>query len=258
MLSYFDFSVAIFLSFLRPLGVFLILPVFNSSNLGGATIRNALCLVLALPIAPGFVASNILDSLTVFEFISICIEEILLGLLYGVVASIPFWAIDGAGYLIDTIGGTEVSSLFNPSLGTQSSLLGNFFSKALILLFFTSGGWHALSGALYQSYRDIPMGSILNLTAPTLVAFINLAKMPLQLAVRFALPAILVMLVIDISFGLINRAVHQMDVFFLAMPVKSVASALIISVTLAFGFQLYIDQFIRLGSVIKQISLLMR
>ncbi|MFL9989176.1 type III secretion system export apparatus subunit SctT [Paraburkholderia sediminicola] len=258
MSAYLAYLLAIAIGVLRPLGIFLVLPVFNASNLGSATVRTALCLVLAMPVIPQLAAADALHSPTMVGLIMICIREMLLGIIFGAIASIPFWAIDGAGYLIDTIGGSEMSSLFNPALGTQSSLLGTFFSKALTLLFFTSGGWRFLFNALYESYRDLPVGSTFTLSARALDMVLPLLGMVLQLAVRFALPAILVMLVIDLSFGLLNRAVHQMDVFFLAMPIKSVASALMISVALAFAFQPYIDQLTRLGTVLRQISLVMR
>ncbi|AXD08602.1 hypothetical protein CHE29_06285 [Salmonella enterica] len=41
---------------------------------------------------------------------------------------IPFWAIDSAGFLIDTMRGSSMGSIYNPTLSESSTLLGVFFS----------------------------------------------------------------------------------------------------------------------------------
>ncbi len=41
----------------------------------------------------------------------------------GFVAALPFWAMNMAGFLIDTLRGATMSTLFNPGMGVESSLL---------------------------------------------------------------------------------------------------------------------------------------
>ncbi|WCF12658.1 hypothetical protein N4G58_18660 [Edwardsiella piscicida] len=44
------------IAMMRPLGIMLIMPLFNSAMLGGALIRNALALMAALPALPQLAA----------------------------------------------------------------------------------------------------------------------------------------------------------------------------------------------------------
>lgn len=63
----------------------------------------------------------------------------------------------------------------------------------------------------------------------------------LKLALRFALPAVLLMLIIDIALGLLNRSAHQINVFMLSMPMKGMATFFVLAVSLAFAFSLYME-----------------
>ncbi len=68
-------------------------------------------------------------------------KEVLLGLLIGFVAAIPFWAIEASGFLIDNQRGAAMGSLFNPSLGSQTSPTGLLLTQTLITLFFASSAF---------------------------------------------------------------------------------------------------------------------
>jgi type III secretion protein T len=56
----------------------------------------------------------------------------------------------------------------------------------------------------------------------------------LQLAARLATPVILLLALIDLGFGLVNRVVPQLNVFYFTMPIKGVLAALMIAVYLAY------------------------
>lgn len=45
---------------LRPLGLFLIMPLLESKNIGGSLIRNSIIMLLVVPIYPAIDASNAL------------------------------------------------------------------------------------------------------------------------------------------------------------------------------------------------------
>ncbi len=53
----------------------------------------------------------------------------------------PFRAIDMAGFLIDTLRGATMSTLFNPCMGMESSIFGVLFTQLLTVLFLISGGF---------------------------------------------------------------------------------------------------------------------
>ncbi|MCC3703320.1 type III secretion system export apparatus subunit SctT [Rouxiella badensis] len=219
---------------LRPLGVFLLMPLFSSANLGGALNRSALLLVIALPMLP--VYSDWQSPTSAMGYVMLAVGELCIGLIIGFCAAIPFWALDMAGFLIDTMRGSSMASVLNPMLGQQSSLFGIFFTQLFSVLFLMSGSFNELIDAIYQSYVTLPPGGTLSF-GPDGLAFIGRQwRLMYELCLRFSMPAIVVIMLVDMAMGLINRSAQQLNVFFLAMPIKSAFALLMLVISCNFAF----------------------
>ncbi len=57
----------------------------------------------------------------------------------GVLRRAPFWAVDMAGFLIDTLRGATIGIVFNPAMSVQTSIFGLLFSQFLCALFIITG-----------------------------------------------------------------------------------------------------------------------
>ncbi|WP_253383452.1 type III secretion system export apparatus subunit SctT [unidentified bacterial endosymbiont] len=222
---------------LRPLGIFFLMPVLVSKNIGGSLVRNALVILIVLPVFPAIDQQNVLaqERSADFSLFLGMAQEIMIGVLIGFVAGIPFWAIDSAGSLIDTVRGSSMGNIYNPSLSESSTLLGVFFSQLLTVVFFSCGGINALMTALYQSYVLFPPGGHIVLNHSLLVFLKQQWDLLFTLFLKFSLPAVGIMLLTDIAMGLLNRTAQQLNVFFLAMSIKSVLALLVLMITLVFS-----------------------
>lgn len=210
------------------------MPVLTSKNLSGSLIRNALMLAFMLPVIHGIEAAPFFSSPLQVNgnFLLALASELFIGLVIGFVAAIPFWAIGSAGFLIDTMRGSSMGSIFNPTLGESSSLLSVLFTQLLTVLFFVAGGMNHLLTALYTSYVLIAPGEHFRLNHAALRFIVQQWDLLSSLFLCFSAPAAAVMLLIDIGMGLLNRSAQQLNVFFLAMPIKSILALLIIMITL--------------------------
>ncbi|MBF0035726.1 type III secretion system export apparatus subunit SctT [Citrobacter freundii] len=238
---YHQYAPVLFISLLRPLGIFVVMPVLTSRNLSGALIRNALMLAIMLPLFPAiaalpyFAAPLKVDS----NFLLTLGSELLIGGIIGFVAAIPFWAIGSAGFLLDTLRGSSMGSIFNPMLGESSSLLSNLLTQMLTALFFMSGGMNQLLTALYASYAVVPPGSHF-FPGMSMLSFLRQQwELLSALMLAFSLPGMAVMLLTDAGMGLLNRSAQQLNVFFLAMSLKSILALLILMLTLGVVFEKY-------------------
>lgn len=228
-----EYPLQISALFVRPLAVFVMFPLLSSKSLGGSFIRNALALACVFPLIPMLMQPDSLFHLRSDDIdATFVMQEMLIGMLIGFVAAIPFWALDSAGFLIDTIRGSSLSSVINPSLGEAASIFGMLFTQLFMTLFFFNGGFMQLLDTLYLSYAQLPPGRALQFDAGWLQLLLSQWELLCRLAVNFALPAIAIMLLVDMSLGLINRSAQQLNVFFLAMPLKSVAVLFVLIVSL--------------------------
>jgi type III secretion protein T len=241
MAAWSTFLQTLALCMMRPLGVMLLLPVTEARLLGGSLVRNALTLIIALPVLPVALSDKPIASADLTnQFITLVASELSIGLYIGLLAAIPFWAITVAGEMIDNVRGAGLSGILNPSSGEEVSLFSVLFLQLLSALFFMTGGFHQLLDAIYRSYTLLPIGVPLSVSRKTADFMIAQWRVVFDLGIGFALPAVVMMLMVDFSLGLINRSVEQLEVFSLAMPIKSLLACL----ALALGLRIALDGFL--------------
>ncbi len=243
------------LCMMRPFGVMILLPVVSARSLGGALARNALALMIAAPILPHAwaAAPEGVGTYHSSAFLITGLSELSAGLYIGLIAAIPFWAITVAGELIDTVRGSGLSEIINPTTGGQVSLFSILLTQLIAALFFVSGGFNQLLEAIYRSYTILPLGAPLSLSRGTASFLIAQWQLMVELGVRFALPAIAVMMMVDFSLGLINQTAERLDVFFIAMPVKSLLACLALNMSMQLALEDYFERFSAIGLLIRQL-----
>jgi len=232
-----DGLVSVAFAMMRPLGLTLLFPLLQAGSLGSSLIRNGVLLALALPILPLIFVQPVLHH--GWDWLSLIPGEIMIGLLLGFCAAIPFWAVDMAGFLIDTLRGATMGTVFNPSMSVQTSIFGLLFNQFLCALFFMNGGINLLLSALYDSYRYFPPGKALVFDQAFFDFLLTEWQMLYRLCLSFALPAVLSMVLADLALGLLNRSAQQLNVFFLSMPIKSALALFLLLLSLPYAFHHY-------------------
>jgi type III secretion protein T len=161
--------------------------------------------------------------------VMIVLKEVFLGVVMGYMIGIVFWAIECAGNFIDTQLGTSMGSVYDPLLQSSDTPTAILFTQTAQMLFFSSGGFLFLVTGLYASYQLWPIGSFTPKLDPRLADFVlSQADVCMSLAFSFAAPVVLALFFVDFGLGLVNRFVPQLQVFFMAMPIKSALSAILI------------------------------
>ena len=102
----------------------------------------------------------------------------------------------------------------------------------VIALFLSINGHHLLLQALTQTFKLVPLGTFA-LTEATIGQLVHLTGTIFVNAIRIALPVIGTLLLTDFSLGLIARAVPQVQVFFLGLPLKLGLSLMTLALTLS-------------------------
>ncbi|MCB1804795.1 MAG: type III secretion system export apparatus subunit SctT [Candidatus Competibacteraceae bacterium] len=226
----------------RLIAAFMIMPVFSKQVLPGL-IRNGVAGSLALFIFPLAIANAPTEPLSLISGFIILTKEMVIGMLIGYAAAAPFWAIESAGFFIDNQRGATMASSIDPLTGSQTSPLGIFLVQALTVVFFVSGGFLLFLGALYNSYQLWPVFSffpVLNWDA--IPYFLGILDRLMGLAVLLAAPMIITMFMAEYSLGLISRFAPQLNVFFLAMPVKSAVGIFLLVLAIGLILSYFSDE----------------
>ncbi|HEX7389871.1 MAG TPA: type III secretion system export apparatus subunit SctT [Acidiphilium sp.] len=218
------------LGFARALGMMAILPVFSRLQLGGS-LRAAVAFSLALIVAPALDAHygrlhGAADAAVSLSALLFALKEGALGLVLGVVMSVPFWAAEMAGELIDMQRGSQSAITTSSSTGEESGMLGTFMLFLVIAIFMLSGGMNLVLRGFVASFAIWPTFDWLPRFTPSGgVAILRLLDAVTRAGVVIAAPLVVAMLVAEIGLGFINRYAPPINVFDLALGLKGLIVA---------------------------------
>jgi len=239
----------------RMMACFIFLPILNKQMLGGSMVRNGVLCSLALFVFPLNNHQTIPEDIDGLWLLVILGKEVLLGLLIGFIAALPFWAVDASGFLIDNQRGAAMASMFNPSLGSQSTPTAVLLTQTLITLFFSGGGFIAFAYAMFQSYKTWPILKFFpSVTEAWIHFFYGQFQQMLWLGVLLSAPLVLAMFLSEFGLALISRFAPQLNVFSLAMPIKSAISSILLIFYIGIMMDHYVALFPNITLFVEQLN----
>lgn len=173
--------------------------------------RVALAAILAVLITPAL-PPVVMETVSLWSVVWLMIKEVCVGLLFGFIARMVFFAIDFAGTFISTEVGLNMAAQFNPLNASRSDLPSVIIYYLAAMIMFSLDLHHWILAAFQESYRLLPIGVGL-LTESVFANIITHTGNVFLLAVQMAAPVIAVCFLINLVFSLLGRAVPQMNVF---------------------------------------------
>lgn len=207
-----------FLIFVRCSGMVVAAPAFGAMNIPvriRISIAGALAFTLTALLQPK-VGAPPADMLAFAMAVG---NEALSGLLIGAFFSLVIQAGMMAGAFIDLQLGLGLSQALNPVAGVPVSVIGQFKYMLCLVVFLCADAHHLMLASLVQSYSSMP--TLSNSIMPALQeSVLDLVGKLSLLSLQMAMPVIAVTFIVDAGLALINKAVPQMQSFFVGMPVK--------------------------------------
>jgi type III secretion protein T len=136
-----------------------------------------------------------------------------------------------------------MAATINPMTGHDTSPIGMLLNMAFITFFFAIGGLALLLELIYQSYRLWPpdrFWPVLDLGAASLL--IDQINRLVLLALLLAAPPLVIMFMAELGLALVSRFAPQLQVFFLAMPIKSALGIFVLVIYSATLFEFGAEQ----------------
>ncbi|SMP44865.1 type III secretion protein T [Noviherbaspirillum suwonense] len=226
--------------------------MFNRQALPGM-LRIGVAGGLALFLVPGLIDPAMAVERGTGEIIAICFKEALIGFLLGFIIAMPIWAFEVMGAFVDNQRGASIAQTLNPLTGHESSPLGDLFSQTIVVLLFITGGFTLILAAIQDSYRLWPVLSFFpDLDASTPAFLLSQLDRMMRLAIVMSAPIMFAMLLAEIGLAIVSRFVPQLQVFFLAMPIKSGIAIFMFSIYVAVLFDYSIDAVRNIGALTLQ------
>lgn len=220
------------LIFARISGIFSTMPFLGSRNIP-VYIKAGLSLLMSYIIFPLIFSPQIAVPDSLIPYVMLVAGEFFLGLIFGFVSSLFMQAIQMAGHLLDMQVGFGIVNIFDPQLGQQVPLLGNFKYILALLVFLATNGHHVLLSALFASFKIVPITGVV--IPASLSAFItDLVAATFTIAVKLSLPVLVSILLADVALGILARTMPQMNIFVVGVPAKILIGIFTLAVALPF------------------------
>ena len=214
---------------IRMAAAFNSMPILNKQVVGGGMIRNGIVGSLALFLYPLVSHQSSMPELSGLMLFTLILKEVMIGLFIGFIVNIPFWIMEASGFIIDNQRGASMASTMNPMSGSETSPTGLLFSQAFTVLYLISGAFLALLGSLFHSYEAWPIFEFYpKFNQSAVLFFLKQFDMIVTLATWMAAPIMICMFITEWGIALISRSAPQLNVFILAMPIKSAVAVAIL------------------------------
>ena len=159
------------------------------------------------------------------------VQQVVIGLAIGFSVRVVFASMELAGELIGLQMGLNFATFFNPTSNAQSSSTAIFFGNMTTLLFIVMNGHLLVLMAVIRSFEVFPVGSSL-MGALAKVRLYGLGVDLFSSALWIAMPMIAVLLLVNLTLGIISRLAPQMNIYAIGFPVTLSVGLLGISITL--------------------------
>ena len=157
-----------------------------------------------------------------FQGVMIGITEIIIGISAGLVLTIIFAAASLAGEKIASSSGLAMATAVDPTSGSSSPVMAQILLLFILVIFMSLDGHLAVVRTVIISYEFLPIGSIPD-SSRIFTSGMEAAGLMWSAAAAIMLPYAVVLLLIQVSIGVITRSAPTLNLFSFAFPITMMA-----------------------------------
>ena len=219
--------IAFFLALVRISALVAVVPILGSQAIP-ARVKIFVSLFLTVLILPMLKSQLEIESITLNMLFPLTLKEVMIGLFLGFNAKFLFESFQFAGRLVSTQMGLGMAEIVDPASGSQSTPIGTFYSLVAMVLFLILNGHHLIISAVYKSFELVPVASLSIIAPAAKLKMLDLFSDLFVIGVKLAAPSMATLFLIEISTGIMARIVPQMNIFFVALPLRLGVGLLIV------------------------------
>lgn len=214
--------------FVRLAAFFWALPVFDNPAVVPRA-RIILALFLSFLLAPS-VEVKAIDPFSL-EGAVVTLEQVIFAVIMAGAVRMLFEVLALVGLMVSMQMGLSMAMMNDPASGDSVSVLSQLFWVMTALLFFALNGHLISLQIMVDSFSLWPVGA--SLYQLDLMLLVNLFGWMFGAALLVALPAIIAMLLVNLTFGIASRSAPSMNLFSLGFPMTLLLGFVCVFLTLS-------------------------
>ena len=204
----------------RLAGLFMFSPVLSSAQIPRqvkALLVLGMALVVYPTLDPGIFAG--VGRLQLLSLAPMLATELLIGVVVGIIALTPLWAVQLAGVLMGQQMGLSLAQVYNPAADIEGDSIGQVLFLLALAIFLSLGGIEAMFDSVVHSFAAIPPGGF-RPTAGVANLIATLCDSGLQLAMRVSMPVMAIVMVESVSVGFVSKSLPSLNIMSFGFPVR--------------------------------------
>jgi flagellar biosynthetic protein FliR len=227
-------------------------PVIGSPNIV-TELKVALTLTLAFVIAPLVSYDASMMPMHLFGFLFLAIGELIFGATLAFMVRLVLETANMAGEYLSFQMGMTMVNLMDPISGAQLPVVSRLVYIVFVLIFVYANGHLIIIKAVVDSFEVAPPG-YLYLWGPEIFTEVMKAVGRMYiLAVKIAAPVVALLFCTKVSFGIVAKAVPQMQILFVGMPLFILAGLVILGISMDFWPRLVGQGMVEVQVALKKI-----
>ena len=224
-IDFFAWVRSSFLPFVRIFALIMVAPITGEKEVPSRIkIGLAILIVIVLPLP------QLDNNLTIYSLMGIWIiaQQIMIGIIIGFTIQLTFMAVRFSGELIGMQMGLGIATFYDPIGGPSTSVLSRLINIIALLIFLSLDGHLWLLYGLANSFNIIPIG-LSPLRQNGYLELIEISGLLFTNGIMLALPLMTLLLIINLSLGLLNRITPQLSIFVVGYPLTLFCGLIMLS-----------------------------
>ncbi|QIR13995.1 flagellar biosynthetic protein FliR [Shewanella aestuarii] len=213
----------------RIASMLMVMTVFGA-NTTPSRVRLLLAIAITVAVAPVLPP---VENVELFALSSafISLQQILIGTAMGFVSLMTMQIFVLTGQVIGMQTSLGFATMVDPGSGSTTPVVGNFFLLLATMIFLAVDGHLLMIKMLIASFETIPV-STEGISITTYRSLAMWGSYMFGAALTMSISAIVALLLINLSFGVMTRASPQLNIFAIGFPVTMVSGLFILWLTL--------------------------
>ena len=213
----------------RVASMLMVMVVFGAATTP-ARVRLLLAMAITFSIAPILPP---VENVELFSLAAVFItaQQIIIGVAMGFVTQMVMQVFVLTGQIIGMQTSLGFASMVDPGSGQQTPVIGNFFLLLATLIFLAVDGHLLMIRMLVASFETLPISNQ-GLTLTSYRALADWGSYMFGAALTMSISAIIALLLVNLSFGVMTRAAPQLNIFSIGFPITMIGGLFILWLTL--------------------------
>lgn len=237
---------SILLAMFRIQGFLLTAPIVSSRNIPvlikiGISALISFCFYESI-----FANARELIILDAYHMTAYILHELVIGVIFGILFNLIFDVIATYAQLIGIQMGQSSANIFNPATDSATNPISTLYTNIGLFFFLSLNGLEHIGLILRKSFEIIPLASFTINIAGIAENFTAVFNEVFMIGLKFLLPVIALMFVVDIFVAIFSKILPQANMYFLVMSNKIIIGMFIMLVIIQ-GYYINLEEYFNNG-----------